>query len=270
MKQPDPDARDCGSENPLVAGLARAAVKHRVDKLGNRVNELVLKILWPNDWQAQQDAYDALFWCCHKALGPLFYREMRSPLIPLISDIDYGTSVFISTALEKFISEHKKLSPEEIAALALKKHLGFIAKAVRCKLIDHLRHVYSRDRRIATKDAGRIDALADAAILRATVKGLSKRLAGELGDGPFETLRVLVEGYPLGKTKREWKGNSTRTIARAFHISLKQARKKKRALLDAAESSGSLIQMLVRQALNDTAPEKKVKIEEQYETKYAV
>lgn len=258
-QDPAADARDCSSPNPLVAGLAAAAVKKRVRELGNRVNELFLEILWPGSWDNQEDAYDALIACCMKALDGLFYRkgmvgaEGSSVWDIGISGIRASTIQFIVTTIDKFIDDHKKLSPDEIATLALKKHLGFVAKAVHDKLVDHLRHAYAEERRIDKADASRLDPLVGAAILRATVSGLKKRLLAELGNRPFETLRALVERYPFAANKRQGKGNSTRIIAGSFRISEQQARSRKHALLEAGRASGSdLVQKLVEQALAGT------------------
>ncbi len=242
------DIRDCGDSRPLIAAFATAAVKQRVRELGNVVNRLMLDVLWPESWEAQENAYEALIGCCQKAAGKLFYRSGAADTDPanqftanaqdkFRADITWNTAQFIETALDRFIFKHRKLTRPEIAALALRKHLGYVAGAVRNRLIDHLRHVYSKSRRADKATAQRIDMLADAAILRATVIGMSKRLSVELG-GAFETLRILAEHYPFGKTKRQRKGGSTRIVAKTLHISEQQARTRKRQLTQAAKTSG--------------------------------
>ena len=224
--------------------LMRAEVLRRVEAVGNRVNLLVFRYLWPLNADDKDDAWSGLVACCWRARGNL--------LIPwwTVADRIGATEEVICDELRQELALHKNSEKRIIAQLALENGFRWTARLVRNALADHIRSLCRGRRRRGRPSEPHVRRTDDGAFLRTLLQIQRERFVAALGEQWWGVLVVVAGSVPLGETRRGWKSGATRLIADHRSVSEQQARSDKRAMLRRAE--GEPIESAVREILAGT------------------
>jgi hypothetical protein len=226
--------------------LVRAEVLRRVEALGNKVNLLVFRYLWPLNADDKDDAWSGLVACCWRAKGNL--------LIPwrTVTDRIGATEEVICDELRRRLVLHKKCEKRIIAQLALENGFRWTARLVRNALADHIRSLCrGRWRRGRPSKPSTPHVPDDGAFLRTLLQIQRERFVAALGEQWWGLLVVLAVGVPLSATRRGWKSEATRLIASHRGVSQQQARSDKRTILRLAEGEPGVVDA-VREILAGT------------------
>jgi hypothetical protein len=214
---------------------ALAEVRHRVSKLGDKVNFLMFRYLCPQEVEDREDAWEGLVACCWKAKGNCYALPQYA------EGFHAATHNFLEAALGKITAGYRRQSYKRIADLALDGKLRWAARTVRNMLVDQIRKTCARNR-CAEASEEKIDQ----SIIPQYAKFLAKKIEREkvalvaaIGERAFVTLAIIADGYPFGRTRRERKGNMVRAITSARGVSVRQARRDVQALLEAVDGSSN-------------------------------
>jgi hypothetical protein len=246
------------TDDELVAALeqkhlrraAETEIRGRVKELGNVANCLMYRYISPATGADKHDAWEGLVGCCWKARGNLFVAGPE--VIESIGNTDLfeSTRNFIVNALKTYIRRqgYRKLGRAAIARLALNKELRWAPTVVHNKLVDRVRKVTAA-RRKARKAAERAEEstvdskVGDGMLLRSTLRTCAPRFIAALGKELYELVFALAK-EPLGATRRQRKGASTRFIAeyvgrsRGRRLPDQRARFCKRQIIAASVATG--------------------------------
>lgn len=233
-----PGSEGIGADQKVV----RAEVLRRVEALGNKVNLLVFRYLWPKNAKDKDDAWDGLVACCWRAKGNL--------LIPWRRDRDRiaATEEVICDELQRQLALHKKSEKRIIAGHALDNGFRWIARLVRNALADHIRSLCRGRRRRGRPAKPRVLPQDGRAFLQTLLRVQRARFVAALGEQWWDILVVLVDTVPLSETRRGWKSAVTRLIATHRGVSQQQARSDKRTMLLLADGE-PVIEGAVREIL---------------------
>jgi hypothetical protein len=223
--------------------MKRPEVLHRVEAVGNKVNLLVFRYLWPLNAKDKEDAWDGLVGCCWRAKGNLF--------VPWRYATAVNTKTCIEEELEARLTSYKNLSKQTIAQRALDNEYRWTARWVRNALADHIRTTYRGRRRRGRPSKPHVRQPDDRAFLQNLLQIQRERFVAALGEQRWGLLVVLAGSIPLAATRRGWNGAATRLIAEHRHVSQQQARSDKRTMFLLAEGE-PVVESAVREILSGT------------------
>lgn len=218
----------------------RAEILRRVEALGNKVNLLVFRFLWPLDEADRDDALEGLTACCWRAKGNL--------LIPRRIDGRKTTEQVLCESLEKRLAVHKKSGMRIIAQLALDGAFRWTARLVRNDLADYMRILFRGQRRRGRPSIPRATQQDNKGFLETLLQVQRARFVAALGEKWYRLLTSLASNFPLGANRRAWKREATRLIVAARGVSEQQARSDKKRMLYLAD--GEPIEEAVREILS--------------------
>jgi len=204
----------------------RPSILAAVKALGNKVNTLAFRYLWPADREDQDDAWAGLLGCCWRAKRNLYIL----PPPGVHSLLAAKTRSFIEDKLENHLSRFKRMGRSKIAAMALAGEFRYVARVVRNHMVDHIRKVY-RARVKPEPTAPFEPTKQEQQLVLASLREAGDRIANELGRGPYEALCAVVTAWPVSRSLRERKGKVTRAIMSARGVSRRQATEDRANLL---------------------------------------
>jgi hypothetical protein len=235
------DSSDHREQN--MTKLVRVEVLRRVAALGNKVNLLVFRYLWPLNATDRDDAWEGLVGCCWRAKGNLF--------VPCRYGTAANTRACIEHELDSRLESYKKLDTHSIAQRALANEFRWTARAVRNDLADSIRLTYRGRRRRGRPSKSRVRQTDDHAFLQNLLQIQRERFVAALGEEFWGLLVALAGHFPLSATRRGWKSAVTRLIAANRGVSQQQARSDKRTMLRMAEGE-PMIEDAVHEILSGT------------------
>jgi len=201
----------------------RAEILRRVEALGNTVNLLVFRFLWPLDKADKDDAWEGLAACCWRAKGNL--------LIPRRMDGRKTTEQAIWDSLAQRLALHRKSGKRIIAQLALGNGFRWTARLVRNDLADYMRALFRGQRRRGRPPIPPAPQPDNSSFLKALLLANRARFLSTIGEKWLEILTMLANAMPLGSNRRAWKSEATRLIAAKRDVSRQQARSDKKRML---------------------------------------
>ena len=208
----------------------------------NKVNSL-LRCYLIGAVAGRDDALDGLIACCWKAKGNLY-------AIPQDEKGFFGaTREFIIDALDDVLRVSPKLGKTKIAEKADAGGFQYVARQVRNRLRDHVRETYRQNRaKKSQPPVSRAPTKQEITQASQTIRSQGKEIVTALVPDNNYTLVAAVSTWPVGSTKRKRNAEVTAAIAEKLGIAPREARNRKRRLIQGLADSPDPVAVALRTA----------------------